>query len=223
MLSRPCCVPRTSPASSMTRRCLVIPCRLIPNPAVNLAIDSGPSPERRETRPSRVSSPNAAKIEAELASSAFAFTLLVLRKVLLDKGDDLRPAFFVRAEGLGAPLEGNPVEPRLRDRQQYAVVLLLERELDERRRFLRVVDARFHGIWVPTEREQAFGFDPLDDDVEGLAGVRLLGFRDLGVDLGANHHAPQRFPDLERTVELHAEPASELLGVGNCLPHPRPW
>src|SRR5436305_1303720 len=103
MLSRPRALLRTRPASSITRRCLVTACRVIGSPPASLEIDSGPPSQRRETRRRRVSSPSAAKIEAELASSACFARVSVLRKILLDEGDDLAPALFVRGERFRAP------------------------------------------------------------------------------------------------------------------------
>src|SRR4029079_765383 len=127
----------------------VIPCRVMSKPLVSFAIDSGPWSERRETRPSRVSSPRAAKTGAEPASSAFALTLL--RKVFLDERDDHRPASLVSRKGLGAALEGNTIEAGLRHRQHHAMRLFLQPELDEGRRLVRVVDIGFHRERVPSE------------------------------------------------------------------------
>ena len=64
-------------------------------------MDAGPSAQRRETKRKRVSSPNAAKRGAELASAATRTGLRRLGKVLLNELHDDSPALLVPREGLG--------------------------------------------------------------------------------------------------------------------------
>src|SRR5439155_11138308 len=106
--SRPRCALRTRPALSITRRCFVIAWRVTAKPVVSPEIDIGPASQRRATRRSRVSSPNAANTEAE--SETAAFELRGLGKMLLDQGDDHRPALFVCRERLGAARQRDLIE-----------------------------------------------------------------------------------------------------------------
>ena len=71
-LSRPRGVRRTRPAASMTCRCFVIACRVMPKRSVSRVIEAGPASHNRETRPSRVSSPRAKNTAAESAICACA-------------------------------------------------------------------------------------------------------------------------------------------------------
>src|SRR4051812_40581828 len=92
---------RTRPALSITWRCLVTAWRLMSKSAVSWVIDSGPSFDRRETRRRRVSSPSAAKTEAESVNSAIARALRgMCSQVFLDQGHDHGPPALVRGEGL---------------------------------------------------------------------------------------------------------------------------
>src|SRR5436190_44728 len=102
-------------------------------PAASRAMDSGPSSQRRDTSPSRVSSPNAAKMAAEADASA-ALTLRGLGKVLLDQRHHHRPAAFVRRERLRPARERNAIEAGLGDGEQHAIRRIFEREDDQRRR-----------------------------------------------------------------------------------------
>src|SRR5688572_23214112 len=195
-------------------------CRVISKPALSLAIDIGPSSQRRETRPSLVSSPRAAKSAAEPAIAAFALTLRALGKVLLDHLDHHRPALAVGGEGLGPPRKRDLIESRLRDGQHDAARRLRQAEDDERRRLARVVDARLDRVGMPAEREHVLRFDPFDRDFERLACVRFLSLCDLGVDGSRGDHAAHRGAGHERAVEPDPEPVAELPGVGQRLPHP---
>src|SRR5439155_25178564 len=94
-LSRPCRVLRTRRASSITRRCLVIAWRVTLEPAVSLAMDIGPSSQRRETSRKRVFSPRAANRDAELFGSTVARELGRVDKVLLDQLHDHAPTLLV--------------------------------------------------------------------------------------------------------------------------------
>src|SRR5262245_21227119 len=122
-------------------------------PPVSLAIDSGPSWQRRETRPSRVSSPNAAKIAAEPGMPAFALALRVLGKVLLDQLHLHRPAFFVLAECFRTARQGNLVETGLGHGQHDSSGGVVEREHDQRGRRLRGISFRLCAR-MPAERKQ---------------------------------------------------------------------
>src|SRR5262245_59693875 len=103
-------------------------------PALSFTIDVGPSSQSRTTRRRRVSSPSAAKTNAELARSVFACALRCLTKVFLDQRHDHAPALYVCREGLRAPRQGDLIEARFGDGEHDAVVHVIEREHDERRR-----------------------------------------------------------------------------------------
>src|SRR5262245_42102537 len=124
----------TNPASSSTRRCLVIAWRVMSKPAASFAIDSGPSSPRRETRPRRVRSPIAKKTSADAAMRGAPPRLCLTGKVFLDERHLHAPAGLVGGEGPGAALERNRVEARLDHGQEHAIGALLESEDDERGR-----------------------------------------------------------------------------------------
>src|SRR4029453_10550843 len=132
---RPWIVPCSKPALCITRRCLVMACRVIGKPAVSFEIERGPPPDRRETRRKRVSSPNAAKTAADSPRSGFVLALRSLGKVRLNQLHHDGPAFVVRRERLGPAFKRNTVEPRLPDGQHDAARRVLEHELDQRGRF----------------------------------------------------------------------------------------
>ena len=67
----PCRTPRTRPASSSTRKCLVIACRERGEPAESVVIDERAPPPSLASRARRVSSPSAAKIGAHFAARVF--------------------------------------------------------------------------------------------------------------------------------------------------------
>src|SRR5579863_6285973 len=100
----------------MTRRCFEIACRVTSEPAVNLAIDSGPSSHSRATSRSRVSSPRAANTSAD----DFAGLLLAIHDVLADRLHHQAPAIIVGGKRLRAALERNAVEAGLVDRQPHS-------------------------------------------------------------------------------------------------------
>src|SRR5262249_21951340 len=184
-LSRPRCARRTRPASSITRRCLAIAWRLMSKLLVSFTIDVGPSSLKRATRPNRVSSPRAKNTAADATIRAPAAALRRLPgKILLDERHLLRPATLVRRERLGAPLERDAVEAGFGDGQQDAARLVLQCELDQRRRLPRVVDAGLDGEWMPAKREESLRLDAIDRDVERHAGVRLLHRGHLRIDGG---------------------------------------
>src|SRR6516162_10413500 len=130
-------------------------------PAVSLAIDIGPSSQRRDTRRRRVSSPSAPKTAAEAVSATLGLALCGCGKVFLDKLHDDRPALFVFRKRLRAAREWNSIEAGLGHCQLDAAVDLLEPEKDERRRLPRVVDARVDGVGMPAERKEPLGLNPV--------------------------------------------------------------
>src|SRR5712691_1319330 len=85
-------------------------------------------------------------------------------------------------------------------------------ELDQRGGLARVVHAGFDCVWMPAVRHPALGIQPLDGDLDGH--VPVAGQRDLAMGMPAWS---------EGTLDLHAEPGAELLGVGKCPPDSRAW
>src|SRR5215813_6306710 len=223
MLSRPWVALRTKPAFSITRRCLVMACRVIGNLAVSLEIESGPSPERRETRRSRVSSPSAAKTAADSVSSAFALALRSLAKIRLDQLDHDRPALVVRCECLRPAFERDRIEPRLADDQQDAVWCVLQHELDQRGRLFRVINCLIDGEWMPSEREEAFGLDAIDGDLEGYSRMLSLGSRHVGIDRRADEDPAHARSGRKRMIEPDAEPLFKLADIGQRIPDTFAW
>src|SRR5215470_7508650 len=223
MLSRPWVALRTKPAFSITRRCLVMACRVIGNLAVSLEIESGPSPERRDTRRSRVSSPSAAKTAAESVRSGFAPALRSLGKVRLNQLDDDRPALVVRGKCLRTALERDAIEPRLADDQQDAVRCVLQHELDQRGRLFRVINVLIDGERMPSEREEAFELDAIDGDLEGYSRMLPLRSRHLGIDRRADEDPAHARSGRKRTIEPDAEPLFKLADIGQRIPDPFAW
>src|SRR5688500_6789314 len=174
----------------------------MPLPSLRRVIESGPSVDRRRTRPSRVVSPRAANTGA--ASGALA-RLADMRRELLRLA---RPASLVHPERLGPPRRGELVEAGLDDRDRSATWRLLQLELDECHRLGAVVDCGIDGGRVPAVREAALGLDLLDQDLH--RDVRVARAGEASEYGGAG---------LERAVELHPEPAAEFLGVGEGPPH----
>src|SRR5687767_2230300 len=146
-------------------------------------MESGPSRPRRATSWSLVSSPSAAKIGAALLARMSALDELL---------DELRlslPTAFVHRERLRAALERDLVEPRFGDPEERfsSPCRGLELERDERRLFLRVIDALFDGGRMPAEREQALVLDAVHDEVEGSALERLLRLNRKSTRLNSSH------------------------------------
>src|SRR5688500_11996394 len=133
----------------------------MPAPSLSRVIESGPSVDRRRTRPSRVVSPSAANTGA--ASGALA-RLADMRRELLRLAF---PAPLVHPDRLGPPRRRQLVEAGFRDRDHGAAWRLLQPELDESHRLGRVVDRGIDGTRVPAVREVALGLDLLDQDLDG--------------------------------------------------------
>src|SRR5690349_14317520 len=102
--------------------------------------------------PRRVSSPRAAKRGAASRTGDLAAALGL--DMTADVLHLLRPALLVHPERLGATIEWHAVEPGLHERERRPASGVLESELDERHRLLRVVDVGLGGIRVPAIREQ---------------------------------------------------------------------
>src|SRR4029077_3695782 len=117
-LSRPTRLARTTPAPSSTRRCLVTACRVSRVPDVRREIDCGSPLVSLASRPRRVSSPRAAKIDALVRNAAAA--LRGMFNVLGNILDLLAPAALVHAEGLVAAVRRQLVEARFDDAQPRA-------------------------------------------------------------------------------------------------------
>lgn len=117
MLSLPLRVLSTMPASSKTRRCLVIAWRLSVVPSVSRTIGRGPSCDRREMTFKRVSSPRAAKRGAGVRAGRLRG---MDGEILLDEFSLMLPAAIIGSEGLGAPRGGDFVEPTLGDDEACA-------------------------------------------------------------------------------------------------------
>src|SRR5258708_37515781 len=194
------------PAAFMTRKCLVIACRVMPKRSVTGAIELDPCRHKRATIRSRVSWPSAAKTAADVADRGMAAAVaLRAGKVLLDERHDDRPAGLVGGERLGAALQRNAIEAGLGHGQLRAAGNVLDLEDDERRRLGGVVDALLDGEWMPSEREQPFGLDAIDGDIERDPRMLALRRRDVRVDAGADQDASHRGARRERRVVLHVE------------------
>src|SRR6266700_1882135 len=105
------------PAPASTSRCLVTAWRDTRDLAPRRAIEPGPSVDRRNRRPRRVSSPSAANSGAAsrtaVAASGVTSDLDMFAHVL----ELFLPAAFVHAERLGAAVRGHAVEAGLDDMQ----------------------------------------------------------------------------------------------------------
>src|SRR5262245_34232431 len=192
MCSRPRRLPRTRPALDSTSRCFLTAWRETGDRSLRREIDSGPLEASRTRSRRRVSSPSAAN------SGAASLTCPVVG-LAGDMAPDVlhldRPAFGVHAERLVAATCGQPVEAGLDDGELRAFRRLLEPELDERRRLLRVVDLDVDRGRVPAEREEPLGVDLLDAHAERQ--VLVAGIGDLARDVLARGEA---------RIELDAEP-----------------
>src|SRR5215813_14802145 len=124
-------------------------------------MDRGPATQSRVTIPRRVSSPSAAKTGAAAASSPGR-----TNEILLDGDHLLRPTLVVPTVRRRPARQGDAVEAGLHHLEQRAISDIGELEHDERRRFSRVVDARFDRIRVRPPGEQLLGLHPLDRELE---------------------------------------------------------
>src|SRR5262245_40749737 len=75
---------------------------------------------------------------------------------------------------------------------------------------------------MPSEREQAFGFDAIDADLERHRRMLELSLRHAGVDRRPDDDPAQERSGSEGTVELDAEPLLKLTDIGQRLPDTRP-
>src|SRR6185503_8880570 len=122
---------------------------------------------------SRVSSPNAANSGAASRTGGPAAVLAL--DMAADVANLRGPPVVIHAERLGTPVGGDLIEAGLDEREQRPIRGLLEAELDECRRLLRVIDGRVDGVRVPAEREPVLGLDSLDGHFHGqvvVAGMR---------------------------------------------------
>src|SRR5262249_35045407 len=99
-------------------------------------------------RESRVSSPSAANIGAWRRRWAVSL-LRMFGDILFDVFHLRRPALIVHPEGFEPPSLGDVFEPRFGQGQQRPACGFLEPELDERRRFLRIIDLRVDAVRMP--------------------------------------------------------------------------
>src|SRR5262249_41297187 len=145
----------TMPASSSTRRCLLIACRVRCEPCANCEIERGDPATSVATRPRRVASPRAAKTAARPSTSA-----------ALDMGCDVRPllapAPLVHAVGLKPTFLWNGIEARFGEDEERPLTLWLEPEFDPGGRLRCVVDRGVDGVGMPGKRKQTFGLHGLN-------------------------------------------------------------
>src|SRR5260370_17163984 len=106
----------------------------------------------------RVSSPSAAKTAAWLCRLA-PTPLRSLCDIALDVFQLLSPAVVIHAKRFQTALARNLVEARLRHHQQRALRALLQRELDERRSLLRIINLGIDPITMPDLGKKPFGLD----------------------------------------------------------------
>jgi hypothetical protein len=71
-----------------------------------------------------------------------------LLEILLDQLQLMGPPSFVAREGSRPALERNALEAGFRDRQQSAVGLFRQPELDERGRLGRIIGAAVGRMWI---------------------------------------------------------------------------
>src|SRR6266851_3556024 len=112
--SRPRRAWRTRPAAPRVWRCFVIAWRVTPVPRLSRVIESGPSTDRRLSKPSRVASASAVKTgTTSLACSAAPR----LRDIPLQILDLPAPPLGVHAERFRSTRERDPIESGLDDRE----------------------------------------------------------------------------------------------------------
>src|SRR5262245_17449312 len=191
------------PASSSTRKCLLIAWRVRRDPCANWAIDRGKPPTNVPTSARRVASPSAAKTEARSSSSV---KLDMPRNAL----DLLAPARVIHAIGLEAALHGDGGKAGFGYHEQGASGVRLEPEFHQRGWLLGIIDRRIDGIGMPGEGEQALRLQPLHGHLP--RHVLVTGVSDL---------AARPAPRLERLLELDAEPSAKLSMVRQRAPNAR--
>ena len=121
------------------------------------------------------------------------------------------PAAAVHAERFQAPLRGHLVEARFDHLEQRgAAGRVVQREGDQGRLLLAVVDCRVDRVWIPAPGHQVLRFDALDDGIEEHVFVATM--RNLPA------HALAGGEGL--ALQAGAEPGAKLVGVGEGQPHP---
>src|SRR5579864_9215368 len=118
----------------MTRRCLVIACRVTAKPTASVVMDIGPESHSRETSRKRVGSPRAANTGAEPFGTAAALELLRMNNVLFEQLHHHAPTLLVSRECFGPAGQRDVIEAGLRDGQSDAVRHFLESKDNQRGR-----------------------------------------------------------------------------------------
>src|SRR4029453_984783 len=168
-------------------------------------MESGPSVDRRRTRPSRVVSPKAANTGA--AWRAAPPLLADITRQLLGLAG---PPRLVHPERFSPSRAGGPVEARLSDRYCGTTRGLFETEFHQGGRLRRVSHLGIHRVGMPAVREVALGFDPLDLHLQRDVLISRNGeSSENGGTCG------------EGAVQFHAEPGAELVRIGDRPPDPR--
>src|SRR5690606_3326999 len=215
-LSRPRRRLRTTPASSSTRRCLLIAWRLRTLSRPSSVIERCARSPSLPTSARRVGSPSAANTTAapgarrDQRDRARRFRASLDRASLdmaLDVLQLLCPAAGVHAEGLVAAVRGDSVETGFGHGQHGAVAVRLEADLDQGRRLAGVVHVGLDRVRVPGEREQSLG-DHVPDHGAPL-DVLVAGVGDVAAGFLAGG---------EGGLEFDPEPFAELAMVGERAP-----
>src|SRR5579859_5009853 len=120
-------MPCTTPASSSTRRCLVIAWRVSVEPSASREIDCGGPLASLPTSDSRVPSPSAAKTDARCSKSVprSGRGFCMLLQMACDVRHLLGPPTLVHAEGIEPPVFGKGVEAGFQQEQHGAIILRL--------------------------------------------------------------------------------------------------
>src|SRR5258708_26888173 len=155
------------PAFASTCRCFVTAWRVMSVPDVSCVIESVLPAHNTATIRSRVSSPSAAKIGAELRSADLFSPRCPV--ALLRRGDmafdvlhlDV-PSAAVHAKRLQPARRRKVIAARLDDGDQPTAVDVLQLEDDQRARFLRVIDGGVHGAGMPPPRQDTLRLQALD-------------------------------------------------------------
>src|SRR5690606_16534457 len=215
-LSRPSRRLRTTPASSSTRRCLLIAWRLRALSRPSSVIERCARSPSLPTSDRRVGAPSAANTTAAAGARRDQRDRALRRRAWLDRASPdmaldvlhlLGPAAVVHAEGLVAAVRGDAVEAGFGHGQQGAVAVWLEAEFDQRRDLAGVVHARLNRVRMPREGEQPFG-DHVPDHGAPL-DVLMTGVRNVAAGFPAGS---------ERGFEFDPEPFAEFAMVGERAP-----